>query len=66
MMRKFYKLYLVYALNCLMVLQLSAGERSYVIPQFVSEMGQIEILLNGTWDFKPSSKSGWTTVQVPG
>lgn len=66
MMRKFYKLYLVYALSCLMVLQLSAGERSYVIPQFVSEMGQIEILLNGTWDFKPSSKSGWTTVQVPG
>ena len=65
-MWNYYKLFLVYVLSYLMLPQLSAGERSYVIPQLTSEMRQIEMLLNGTWDFKPSSKSGWTTIQVPG
>lgn len=65
-MRNYYKLLLVHALSCLMLLQLSAGERSYVIPQLAPGMEQIETLLNGAWNFKPSLKSGWTTIQVPG
>lgn len=65
-MRNYYKLLLAHALSCLMLLQLSAGERSYVIPQLAPGMEQIETLLNGAWNFKPSLKSGWTTIQVPG
>lgn len=43
-----------------------AAERAYVLPVRLEGVRQLSVLLNGTWNFKYSSESRWTTIQVPG
>lgn len=50
----------------LMVFQVWAADKTYIMPQVVAEMSPTKILLNGTWDFKYSPALEWTSIQVPG
>ncbi|MDL2255288.1 beta-galactosidase [Parabacteroides sp. OttesenSCG-928-G06] len=43
-----------------------ASVRTYQLPDQVGNMHTPNILLNGTWQFKYSPKSKWTSIQVPG
>lgn len=40
--------------------------RSYTLLSQQAGVAQPSILLNGTWQFRYSPKSKWTTIQVPG
>lgn len=40
--------------------------RSYLLPEKQADVCQSEISLNGTWQFRFSPKSRWTTIKVPG
>lgn len=57
---------LFYLLGNLMLSQLWAEDKAYVFPQILSGEEQPKVLLNGKWDFKYSSDSKWTSIQVPG
>ncbi len=39
---------------------------TYIIPTKIENVKQPSVLLNGTWQFKYSAGSKWTTIEVPG
>ena len=43
-----------------------AGNASYIIPSKVENVKQPFLLLNGTWQFKYSPTSKWSTIEAPG
>ncbi|WP_448776965.1 glycoside hydrolase family 2 TIM barrel-domain containing protein [Bacteroides congonensis] len=44
----------------------SLSERAHTLPSQLEGVRQPFFLLNGSWDFKYSPESRWSTVQVPG
>ena len=40
--------------------------RTYILPSRLEGVRQPVMSLSGTWSFKYSPKSRWTTIQVPG
>ena len=44
----------------------SSTERTYLLPTRLEGSCRPVLLLSGTWDFKYSPKSRWTSIQVPG
>ena len=43
-----------------------ASGRVYTLPSRLEGVRQSIFSLNGSWDFKYSPRSRWTTIQVPG
>jgi len=43
-----------------------AENETYIIPSKVENVKQSSLLLNGTWQFKFSPDSKWTSIEVPG
>lgn len=44
----------------------SPSEAAYTLPSRLEGVRQPVLSLSGTWDFKYSAKSRWTSIQVPG
>ena len=44
----------------------SFTERTYLLPTRLEGSCRPVLLLSGTWDFKYSPESRWTSIQVPG
>ena len=57
---------LILILFCFPLSTLIANDKAYVKPEIVSDVKTHSILLNGTWQFRFSPESKWTTIQVPG
>lgn len=44
----------------------TGGNKTYWLPQQVTEVKRPVLSLNGEWDFKYDARSRWTDIQVPG
>lgn len=43
-----------------------AETASYIVPSKIENTQRADLLLNGSWQFKYSEKSKWTSIEVPG
>lgn len=51
---------------CFCLLKVTAEERTYIIPTEIAGSKEACLLLNGSWQFKFSPQSKWTSITVPG